>query len=378
MPSPLFSPRLSAFTLSPIPLSLLLSLCACAPRSAPPAGSPAPSAALAATAAPAFDISTEPWTFNNHPGRLITTPHYRIFTTQPDTVLTDRIPLFLETALTAYRTFLVPHGSPLPAPDLPLDTFILRSRADWAILTRQLMGDQADLYLRIPRGGFSYAGNALLFDIGAGDTLTVAAHEGWHQYTQRTFKQPLPIWMEEGLGTYFEGHRFVGPSGATPVFLPWANTERFDQLRRAEAAATLMPLAALLDQQPQDLVSGSGEIALTWYAQVWALTLFLADAEHDERAPSRFRPALQRMIRDAASGELAAHVAATLDPAHNDPSRIRRALAARRGPAVLLAYFAPSTAEFQTLARDYDAFIHRIVATGSRERILQGLPPLPN
>ncbi len=320
------------------------------------------------TAAPESDTiveSVDPWSFNATEGRLVRTPHYRLFTTQADTVLNARVPHFLETALTVYRTGITGPSAALPEPELKLDTYILRTRSDWALLTRQMTGDQADLFLRIPRGGFAFGGKALLFDIGARDTIAIVSHEGWHQYTQRAFKRPLPVWIEEGMATYMEGHRFDGRG--TPEFLPWLNTERFDQLRRAQAAGTLMTLPALLDSAPQSLLSGAGSAnpngdALVYYAQVWALTHFLA-----EGAGGRYHAPLATLLRDAATGDIDAQLSRTFGSAD-----ARRVLAMRRGPGVFTAYFG----DLGAAADAYDAFIKRLVHPGSRNAIVEGVSPL--
>ena len=73
--------------------------------------------------------SVDPWSFNSTEGRLVRTPHYRLFTTQADTVLNARVPHFLESALTGYRTGITGPSAALPEPDLKLDTYILRTRS---------------------------------------------------------------------------------------------------------------------------------------------------------------------------------------------------------------------------------------------------------
>lgn len=327
--------------------------------------SPTNTSAPASTTAASAPIveSVEPWTYNGTPGRLIRTAHYRVFTTQPDTVLNDRVPLFIEDALNEYRTSLSKPGQPLPEPELKLDTYILRTRADWALLTRQLTGEQAELYLRIPRGGFAFGGKALLFDIGTRDTLAILAHEGWHQYTQRAFRQPLPIWLEEGIATYMEGHRWGGAGGGTPQFLPWCNVERFDQLRRAEAQKRLLPLDKLLESAPQDLMNRYTDDALIYYAQVWALTHFLA-----EGADGKYRAGLADLLADAAAGTADRRIGAVLGPAYAN-----RILMNRRGQGVFLAYFNQDIAE---AAREYEAFVAELVQSGSRGAIVEGRSPL--
>jgi hypothetical protein len=314
-------------------------------------------------AAPETGIeSVEPWSYNSVEGRIVRTAHYRLFTTQTDTVLNGRIPMFLEAALGAYRTCITGANAPLPEPSLKLDTYILRSRPDWAVLTRQMMGDQADIFLRIPRGGFAFGGRALLFDIGTRDTPAIAAHEGWHQYTQRAFARPLPIWLEEGMATYMEGHRFDG-RGA-PQFVSWFNPERFDQLRRAAANEKLMSLPALLDAAPQNLMGGPSspnDEALTYYAQVWAFTHFLV-----EGAGGRYRPGLTEALNDAAGGAIDARLARLYGDREG-----RRVLLMRRGPGVFGAYFGDPT----EAAREYDAFVKKLVEAGSRSAVVAGVSP---
>jgi hypothetical protein len=302
---------------------------------------------------------TEAWRYAGKAGRIVYTPSYRIWTTDSDGVMLSRLPLFLEEANRHYRTAL----TELPAaPEGRLDTFVLSSRAQWELLTKQLMGEQAGAYLQIPRGGYASGGRAVLYDVGSAGTMAIAAHEGWHQYTQRAFRQGLPIWLEEGIATYMEGHRW---EGARPVFLGWSNVERFDQLRAASAKGELMPLRALLDTAPQDLLSRSvrAEPALTYYAQVWALVHFLREDEG-----GRHRAALRRLVEDAALGGLRRALATRLGE-----REARAAMVSRRGPAVFEAYFG---SDLERASERYAAFVAKIVRTGSRQAIVEGRSPV--
>src|SRR6185503_10436721 len=92
------------------------------------------------------------------------------------------------------------------------------------------------------------------------DTLAIAAHEGWHQYTQETFKHQLPIWLEEGIATYMEGYR--SSRDAEPEFLPWANFERRDALRDAVRSKKLIGMDELLTRSPQSFLSHSKDSLL--------------------------------------------------------------------------------------------------------------------
>lgn len=315
--------------------------------------------------------SIEPWSFMGEPGQIIRTPSYRIFTTEQSPAIVRRLPRFLESCLDHYRTALADGGSePLPLPSLKLDTFVMASRPQWERLTKQFMGEQAGLYLRIPRGGYASGGRAVLFDVGTGDTLTIAAHEGWHQYTQRAFKQSMPVWLEEGIATYMEGHGWTGELGDTVVFRPWANVERFDQLRKAHSEGRLMPLGDLLNSTPADLLGGghahggvASDAALIFYAQVWALTHFLHEGEN-----GRYRDDLYRLVRDAAEGNLYTNV---ID-ARGEAAAVNAART-RKGSAVFETYFDASLAE---AASQYKDFMDQIAAPGSRGPIVAGESPI--
>lgn len=345
----------------------------CASNSPAPHAAATPPAAAGGSAprppAPNVVESVEDWSYDGDKGLLIRTPNFRIYATQTEPILINRLPGFLEAAMSHYRTALtVPaEGAALPAPQLKLDTFVLRTRMQWERLTKQLLADQSGPYLRIPRGGFAYGGRALLFDIGTQDTMAILAHEGWHQFNQRTFAQTLPIWLDEGIATYMEGHRWSAPEadrGSRPVFLPWANTERFDALRDAAAKNELMPLSSLLESAPANLIGPGGDAsdALTYYAQVWAMTHFLV-----EGAGGRYAASLNKLLHDAAAGSVARTVVAVFGP---DGAR---GLTSRRGPVVFLAYFNRDLAEAEG---EYRAFVERVVQPGSRGPVVEGRSPL--
>jgi hypothetical protein len=298
-------------------------------------------------------VSEEPWEFADSAGRLVRTRNYRIFTTDHDEQIQRHLPEFLETCLDRYTYEL----APLPRPSLKLDTFLVADREQWARLTSQLMGEHAATYLRIQRGGFASGGRAILWSIGVRDTFAIAAHEGWHQYTQRAFKGELPVWLEEGIGVYMEGFTFDDAGKPNPA--PWANLERFDQLRRASADGRLIPLISLVRATPQELITTGGpDAALNWYAQVWALALFLTDGRD-----GFYRSALRSLLTDAAADAAGAAVAVRLG---------RKLQPGPQGSAdIFSAYFGPPHA----LEAEYRAFIDTLVAA-DRAAISRGGSPL--
>lgn len=308
-------------------------------------------------ALPAFEVAHDTWTYGSSTGRRITTPHYLIFTTEDHPVVLDRLPAFCELALHRYRTAL----SDLPEPGSPLETYVLGTRREWDKLTMQLTGKRASTYLRLDRGGYADKGRAVLYDIGTRDTFSIAAHEGWHQYVQAVFDDPLPVWLDEGIGAYMEGYRWAVDDPTTPVFLPWSNAERFDQLRRAYRAGRLLGLSELLSARPQDLVVRSSEETLDYYAQVWALVHFLEEGEG-----GRYREETARVLRDAASGELVRRITGE----HGRDGA--RELARRRGTLVFESYFG----DVMRIAPEYTAFVERVVTTAEKHRLIAGYSPI--
>ncbi len=305
-------------------------------------------------------ISDKPWTYFGIEGRLVETPSYRIFLTERDPLVSRRAPVFLELALAHYRTLL----GDLPKPGGQMETYILASRNQWAALTRQLMGDNAETYLKIRAGGFASQGRAMLFNIGSRGTFATTSHEGWHQYTQRTFRQPLPIWLEEGIATLMEGYRWDEVSPERPIFLPWANVDRFSRLRDMVNEGRQFGLEELLDQRPQDLLNVvDNERALDYYSQVWALVHFLREAEG-----GKYRQQLSKLARDANQGYL-------FQTIRSNSSQLEFAELVRRraGPAVFRVYF---NDDLDEASREYDTFLQRITATGARDRVVAGRSPL--
>lgn len=350
--------------------AVVLALCAVAPLTlllpsgctgtastlpAPQAGTPS-----AAVFAAGEIRSVTPWNFGEHDGRIISTDNFAIYTTETTPAIIDRVPRFLEQALTAYRTSLT-GDSPLPPPPGRMESFVMGSRQQWKDITLSVLGNQGRDMLNITAGGFAVGGRAFLFDIGIGSTFYVASHEGWHQYTQRTFAEPMPVFIEEGIATYMEGHRWQDQSVA---FMPWANLERFDQLRTAFAGGRLKSVRELIETSPQRLIQEPGDAAVTYYAQLWALVHFLREGDG-----GTYRPALQRLLTDAQVGRLSQSVAGALSM--NERAGL---LARRQGIAVFRAYFDRDPDAFD---RRYQAFIQQLVRSGARDAISQGRSPIP-
>jgi hypothetical protein len=272
----------------------------------------------------------------------------------------------MERAVAHYRlmvTGLCEGEALLPAPPEWLDTFLFADRSDWAAWTRKRLGRDAELYLAIERGGFTYDAESVLFDIGRYDTLCMLAHEGWHQYTQSFFPHPLPVWLEEGLATYAEGHRFRR-TDQLPQFMPWRNLERFGQLRMSRNQGNLVPLDDLLNMPPQAFVSRGEQALLTYYAQVWLLVHYLVEGRDGE-----YRQGLCQLVRDAAYGR----VASRLYDANKTAGRRGIRMSLEMADAFITAYFDQDAQRFKA---GYSDFLDAVVASGNGMDVWRGDSPV--
>lgn len=331
------------------------------PPAVPPPASTPPDLASPTRSPPSSTV--EPWTFGGQEGRVHASEHFRIHSTLADGALDQALPVFSERALTQYRSALVE----LPAPPEPLQTFIFGTRNQWERFTRERLGSNAGPYLSMGKGGFTTQGDAVLYDIGRLDTLTILAHEGWHQYTQSTFKHTLPVWMEEGIACWMEAVRPGRGEASTRPFMPWRNYERFGELRNGARTDTFIPLEALLDSTPEQFLKQGKDRLLLYYAQVWALVHFLNEGEN-----GRYRDALRQLVSDAAAGRLAGRMANS--QAFPNPRARSMHLASRVGKWVLLEYFNPRFAEIK---EQYERFLREVTASGASQRVWRGESPLP-
>jgi len=306
-----------------------------------------------------FVVDKQAWTLDAAPGQIISTLNFKLYTTSDKSFIVDNIPAFLETAFSHYSTSL----GPLPRPTDPMEIYLLATRGQWERQTQRFMGDSAGTYLQIQKGGFTYDGRALLYDIGMRDTFAITAHEGWHVYTQSTFKNSLPVYLEEGLATYMEGFRWDTQNVVTPTFFPWANFERFGALRSASRNQRLMPLSKITVSTPQQLIGNDSDLALAYYAQVWALIHFLNEGEGGIHAVN-----LRRLVSDAASGRLVPTIRKALGDRAASIYAYRR-----RGVDLLKLYFDKTPDELDAA---YQAFILVVVQTGTRQDIWRGRSPI--
>ncbi|MBL0869059.1 MAG: DUF1570 domain-containing protein [Phycisphaerales bacterium] len=315
--------------------------------------------------------SVSHWSFEGTAGQTISTDHFIIRTTDSSPAIAERLPGMMEAALANYTSVI----ADLPAPKRVMEMFVLSQRSQWQRLTLRELGERGRGVISIGRGGFAFGGRAYLFDIGSADTMSIASHEGWHQYVQTTFVESLPVWADEGIATFMEGHRWVSTQGQMSVgFSGWSNMERFERLRSASNtgdADDLLTLEVLLGASPDQILAMGNDKGVTYYAQIWALIHFLREGEG-----GRYRAGFERMVKDAATGRLGATVINRLRASGQLEGTSRNGvfvLARSLGVQIFRTYIDP---DINRLNGEYQRFVQQVVAPGSAQRISQGQSPI--
>lgn len=232
----------------------------------------------------------EPWKYPHGTGVILTSPHYRVFASTHNQDLRGILPGFLEAAYRNYGdlTGLSPAGG---ANEKPMETYLLASRSEWRELTRSVLGENVP-HLSISAGGYSHKGVNVLWDLNRLATLSVAAHEGLHQFLHFRMRHRLPMWAEEGLCVNAEGFHLRPDS---VVFLAQHNPSRFGDLRSAIVNGRWISMQQLLSMDAGDAVEKGTEYSVGWYGQLWALVLFL-------RSNPAYRDGFARLLADAQAG----------------------------------------------------------------------------
>lgn len=266
-------------------LILCLGMVGCAHDAGNSSGSSASDAAL-----PPVDV--QPWTYDGKPANQVQTSHYVIYTTIFDRDLLERVGHVMEGAYAEYNRFAPcsPHS------DEPMTCYLFLTRDQWAQFTRHYTGSDASIYLHINRGGYTVHDWYVAYFMGDSGTFSVAAHEGFHQYAARNFKNRIPPFLEEGISCMFEDVRWNGKS---PYWTLDVNHGRLSSLRTAIEQKQLFSLNQLAMTHAGQIVNGPPGRIAAFYGQSWAFARFAWDAED-----GKYRQGLQQMLSDAAAGKL--------------------------------------------------------------------------
>jgi hypothetical protein len=235
-------------------------------------------------------VTSSPWTYGAHAGKVLSTPHYLLHTTISDPQLLTRLPQVMEGAYSQYRIF----AGEIPQSDKPMRSYIFAKREQWASFTQQHTGADAAVYLQISRGGYCVGDWFVSYYVGEDSTYSVAAHEGWHQFVARHFKGRLPPFLEEGTACMFESVRFRDD---LPRWDLSRNPSRALSLRNSIDSKKLWPLEKLVTMHAGDVVRLPGDRIEAFYSQSWAFARFLA-----EYNKSQYLPAFRKLLSDTAAG----------------------------------------------------------------------------
>jgi len=231
------------------------------------------------------------WNAGGHNGLELISEHYRIYTTINDRRLLMILPGFLDAA---HQSYLDLTQLPAAATDERMPVYMLSDRMQWAELTESVFGRRGPS-MHLEDGGYTYRGVTVCWNIGGMATLSVAAHEGMHQFLHYRMKNRLHLWAEEGLATSSEG--FVIRDHHVR-FTPGRNMIRLINLRQAILHQWL-GMELLLRTSPPELLQQEQveNPILSYYAQIYALTNFL-------RTHPTYGPRWRAMISAAAAGRL--------------------------------------------------------------------------
>ena len=286
-------------------------------------------------------INQRPWDFAENNGVVISTENYRIYTTLRDPLYQRLLGRVLEAAH-ARAVANNPNGLIKG----PLDCYVFGNRSQWEFYTNLRAGSNAPIYLQISAGGYCQEGVFAGYDIGREQTLSVVAHEAWHQYSWFAFKDRLPSWLEEGLATQNEA---IDWEGATPRFKPEMNYRRWLALKQAIRENRMWKLSELASTHAGRVIKLNQKHVDAYYSQLWSFVLFL------QHSP-KYSKGLQELLADADSGTLAKSLAGTgVSPREVENFTERWNTVA--GPVYMKKYIAP---DLNALQREYEAWAREL------------------
>lgn len=209
-------------------------------------------------------------------GSQLLTEHYDLRVTVKDSMLLEYAPVFIEATYREYRKLMPP---PQEKEGRQV-VYVFDNRPEWVIFTRQFAHpSQVETYMHIHSGGYMdhLRAVSVFWDVGRDNTLSLMAHECWHQYLAFYFPEPLTAWLNEGMACQWESFDL---QGREPIYQPARNHLRRSDLRDALLEGNeLIPLDELLGMNPGYAVTQTGATVRNYYAQVWSLVLFLRQSE---------------------------------------------------------------------------------------------------
>jgi len=231
--------------------------------------------------------SIEIWPNKYSEGVIVTTRHYKIYTTLLDPLMLHQLPGFMESAYRGYNNLL-----PEPiATETKFTVYLFADRDQWEDFTNTFAGSRAVTYRKIKAGAYYLNGACVAYHIDRERTFSVIGHEGWHQFNSRHFKYRLPSWLDEGIATLFETSRY---DRGLFHFEPGRNMNRLGGLKKTLMINKMIPLKKLIAMNPGEVLTGNprfkhatpgdeNEAMMAFYSQSYALVRFLREEGYGKR-----------------------------------------------------------------------------------------------
>lgn len=277
------------------------------------------------------------WSYAGHPGRLVTTAHYELFTTVTEANLLKILPQVLETAYLNYQKLVPGHE---PAEKMKVYMFV--QRGEFEHFTRRLAPEKAETLVQVRNGGYSERGVTVVEYTSHEFTFPLMTHEAFHQYLNTCVHPDIPAWLNEGLAVCFEGQ--YGSAAGIRAFDFWFNPSRRGKLVESLQRQDLFTLDELLRINAGNVVGGSLRRIGAYYGQVWALILFLR-----EGADGKYAAGFQKMLEAISQGKAQAHAQAAFALASD-------ARPYSPGAALFEAFISP---DIEAVNREYVRFMRQ-------------------
>jgi hypothetical protein len=233
----------------------------------------------------------ELWRDPGTKGLVLTTEHYKVYTTMLDHLILSQVPGFLESAYRGYNEQL---SYPVRS-SLAFTVYLFNSRQEWDKFTDNFAGGQAPMYKKLKAGAYYLNGSCVAYNIGRENTFSVLGHEGWHQFNSRHFRYRLPSWLDEGIAMLFETSRY---EGGFFYFEPEKNLYRLANLKVLLNRGRIILPEQLIALNPGEVILFEQSDALdAFYAESYALVRFLREDNYFKRL-LRY----QKMLTDGMDG----------------------------------------------------------------------------
>jgi hypothetical protein len=234
-------------------------------------------------------------------------------------------------------------------PDKPttelMTIYLMSDRKEWIALSEYIFSSRQNTFHSISAGGYCYQGICVFWDIGNQATYSVSSHEGLHQFFYHRLKNPLPLWLEEGLCASAEGYIITGQS---VVFTPQRNNGRLLSLRDSIIQDYWIPIEKLLPLEPAEILPMGTHRAVAYYAQLWSLAIFL-------RTDPQYQAGFKRLMADAEAGRFGEEL--NLPPPLAQ-ARYRTPVYNRSLSKPLFEHYI--TQDFEKFEREYRAFSKKL------------------